>query len=117
MSAGTWPFCSLGSDDTYPYAAAGTEGLVNPTANKQRICVIGAGPSGLGALKIIRDAPQYKDGLWEPVAFEAREDIGGVWYVCCGWSVEIVRSSGLCLVQGYPLHRSTILPLRLCTTL
>ena len=81
MSAGTWPFCSLGSDDTYPYAAAGTEGLVNPTANKQRICVIGAGPTGLAALKIVADAPQFKNGLWEVVAFEAREAIGGLWYV------------------------------------
>lgn len=49
-------------------------------AAKKRICIIGAGPAGLGALKVIADAPQYKQGLWEPVAFEAREAIGGVWY-------------------------------------
>ncbi|KAJ3555235.1 hypothetical protein NM688_g2691 [Phlebia brevispora] len=43
------------------------------------ICIIGAGPSGLGALKVIRESPQYKAGLWKPVAFEARDAIGGVW--------------------------------------
>lgn len=48
---------------------------------KQRICVIGAGPTGLGALKVISDAPAYKQELWEPVVFEAREALGGVWCV------------------------------------
>lgn len=47
--------------------------------NIKRICVIGAGPSGLGALKVIRESPQYKAGLWKPIAFEARDAIGGVW--------------------------------------
>jgi Flavin-binding monooxygenase-like len=40
------------------------------------ICIIGAGPAGLAALKIILDSPQYK---WKPTAFEARDKIGGVW--------------------------------------
>lgn len=44
------------------------------------ICVIGAGPSGLAALKVIAETPQYKEGIWRPVAFEAREALGGVWY-------------------------------------
>ena len=35
----------------------------------------------MGALKIIRESEQYKAGLWKPVAFEAREAVGGVWYV------------------------------------
>ncbi|KAI0078356.1 FAD/NAD(P)-binding domain-containing protein [Panus rudis PR-1116 ss-1] len=43
------------------------------------ICIIGAGPSGLAALKIILDHPAYKAGLWRPIAFEAREDVGGIW--------------------------------------
>ncbi|KAJ7728409.1 hypothetical protein DFH07DRAFT_222179 [Mycena maculata] len=43
------------------------------------ICIIGAGAAGLAALKAILDAPQYKAGLWKPVAFEARDQIGGVW--------------------------------------
>ncbi|KAI0685182.1 FAD/NAD(P)-binding domain-containing protein [Cytidiella melzeri] len=63
--------------------------LPNPTVESQReadfrsaskrICVIGAGASGLAALKVIADTPQYKAGLWQPVAFEAREALGGVW--------------------------------------
>ena len=45
----------------------------------KRICVIGGGPSGLAALKIVKDSQQFKDGLWTAVAFEARDQIGGVW--------------------------------------
>ncbi|GLB42154.1 putative FMO family protein [Lyophyllum shimeji] len=43
------------------------------------ICIIGAGPSGLAALKVILDSPQYKAGKWKPTAFESRDSIGGVW--------------------------------------
>ncbi|KAF8875415.1 hypothetical protein CPB84DRAFT_1829160 [Gymnopilus junonius] len=45
----------------------------------QRIGIVGAGPAGLAALKAITDTPQYKAGLWIPTAFEARENVGGVW--------------------------------------
>lgn len=65
--------------DLLPNSAIESERQVDSNALKKRICVIGAGPTGLGALKVICDAPQYKDGLWEPVAFEARDAIGGVW--------------------------------------
>lgn len=46
----------------------------------KHICVIGVGPTGLGALKIVKDAPQFKEGRWKVTAFEAREKIGGIWY-------------------------------------
>ena len=45
------------------------------------ICVIGAGPSGLAALRAISERPEYLSGVWTAVAFEARESLGGVWYV------------------------------------
>lgn len=45
----------------------------------QSICIIGAGPAGLAALKIILDSPQYKAGLWKATAFEARDKVGGIW--------------------------------------
>jgi cation diffusion facilitator CzcD-associated flavoprotein CzcO len=45
------------------------------------ICVIGGGAAGLAALKVISDTPQYKSGLWRPVAYERRDNIGGIWYV------------------------------------
>ncbi|KAJ3538406.1 hypothetical protein NM688_g6525 [Phlebia brevispora] len=45
----------------------------------KHICVIGAGPSGLAALKVISESPQFKSGRWNVVAFESREDLGGVW--------------------------------------
>lgn len=45
------------------------------------ICVIGAGPSGLAALRAISEWPEYMAGAWTAVAFEARESMGGVWYV------------------------------------
>lgn len=48
---------------------------------KQHICVVGAGPAGLAALKIVKDSSQHKDGLWSVDAYEARDDIGGVWLV------------------------------------
>ncbi|KAF9445532.1 FAD/NAD(P)-binding domain-containing protein [Macrolepiota fuliginosa MF-IS2] len=38
-----------------------------------------AGPVGLAALKAVLDSEQFKSGEWVPVAFESREDIGGVW--------------------------------------
>ncbi|KAI0631063.1 FAD/NAD-P-binding domain-containing protein [Trametes polyzona] len=47
--------------------------------NRRNICVIGAGPGGLAAVKIIKDSPQYKDGLWTVTAFEARDNVGGIW--------------------------------------
>ncbi|KAF9467825.1 hypothetical protein BDZ94DRAFT_1287499 [Collybia nuda] len=43
------------------------------------ICIIGAGPAGLAALKVILDTPQFKSGLWSPVVYESRDKIGGVW--------------------------------------
>ncbi|RPD75487.1 FAD/NAD(P)-binding domain-containing protein [Lentinus tigrinus ALCF2SS1-7] len=50
-----------------------------PGHKPQSICVIGAGPAGLSALKIIKDSQKYKDGLWTATAFEARDNVGGVW--------------------------------------
>ena len=38
------------------------------------------GPVGLGALKVVKDAPQFKEGKWKVTAYEAREKIGGIWY-------------------------------------
>ncbi|TBU62697.1 FAD/NAD(P)-binding domain-containing protein [Dichomitus squalens] len=46
---------------------------------QQHICIIGSGPSGLAALKIIRDSQQFKGGLWTATAFEARDKVGGIW--------------------------------------
>ncbi|KAI0366805.1 FAD/NAD(P)-binding domain-containing protein [Pilatotrama ljubarskyi] len=46
---------------------------------RRNICVIGAGPAGLAAVKIIKDSPQFKEGLWTVTAFEARDKVGGVW--------------------------------------
>ncbi|OSD01460.1 FAD/NAD(P)-binding domain-containing protein [Trametes coccinea BRFM310] len=48
--------------------------------NQKHICVIGAGPVGLGAIKIITDSPEFKAGQWTVTAFEARDGIGGIWY-------------------------------------
>ncbi|KAJ3746720.1 FAD/NAD-P-binding domain-containing protein [Lentinula detonsa] len=50
-----------------------TENLV-----PKRLCIIGAGPAGLAALKIILDTPQYQSGAWVPVAYETRDQVGGV---------------------------------------
>ncbi|KAG6893677.1 hypothetical protein C0992_009116, partial [Termitomyces sp. T32_za158] len=49
------------------------------TTDAKAICIVGAGPVGLAALKILLDSSQYKSGEWKPSVFEARDDLGGVW--------------------------------------
>ncbi|KAJ3561835.1 hypothetical protein NP233_g9948 [Leucocoprinus birnbaumii] len=46
---------------------------------QKTICIVGAGPAGLAALKTVLDSDQFKSGDWVPVAFEAREEVGGIW--------------------------------------
>ncbi|KAH7926682.1 FAD/NAD(P)-binding domain-containing protein [Leucogyrophana mollusca] len=55
------------------------ESLRDELTSTKRICVIGAGPSGLAALKVISESPQYKAGRWSITAFEDRTNVGGVW--------------------------------------
>jgi cation diffusion facilitator CzcD-associated flavoprotein CzcO len=45
----------------------------------KRIVVIGAGSAGLVALKTLRETAQFKKGEWELLAFEQRENLGGIW--------------------------------------
>ncbi|EGN95517.1 hypothetical protein SERLA73DRAFT_186564 [Serpula lacrymans var. lacrymans S7.3] len=45
----------------------------------KRICVIGAGPAGLAAAKVIADSPQYRAGSWSLTVYEERINVGGVW--------------------------------------
>ncbi|KAF7983442.1 hypothetical protein HWV62_21706 [Athelia sp. TMB] len=49
------------------------------STHTKHICIVGAGAAGLSALKTIMDTAEYKTGVWAPVVYEAREDIGGVW--------------------------------------
>ncbi|KAJ2914820.1 hypothetical protein MD484_g5611, partial [Candolleomyces efflorescens] len=49
------------------------------SATQKTIVIIGAGPTGLAALKAVLDTPQCKAGLWKPIVFEARGSVGGVW--------------------------------------
>ncbi|KAJ7185569.1 hypothetical protein C8R46DRAFT_382260 [Mycena filopes] len=49
-------------------------------ADSKTICIIGAGAAGLAALRAILDTPQYKSGSWKPLAIEARDRVGGVWF-------------------------------------
>ncbi|KAK7440981.1 monooxygenase [Stygiomarasmius scandens] len=54
--------------------------MVIPGSGIKKICIIGGGgPAGLAALKTILDTLEYKNGLWEPTAYEARGGLGGVW--------------------------------------
>ncbi|KAI0261644.1 hypothetical protein BC834DRAFT_925444 [Gloeopeniophorella convolvens] len=46
----------------------------------KRICVIGAGANGLATLKVLAEAPQVQSGEWVLVAYEERENVGGIWY-------------------------------------
>ena len=51
------------------------------TGRTTRICIIGGGAGGLSTLKVLLETEEYKTGLWEVTAFEARDEIGGVWWV------------------------------------
>ncbi|KAG1812143.1 uncharacterized protein BJ212DRAFT_1465252 [Suillus subaureus] len=46
---------------------------------EKRICIIGAGPAGLAALKVISETAYFKSGKWSVIAYETREKVGGVW--------------------------------------
>ncbi|KAI0064339.1 FAD/NAD(P)-binding domain-containing protein [Artomyces pyxidatus] len=56
--------------------------LIDETVSGEpkRICIIGAGANGLGTLKVLAETPQVQSGLWTPIAFEERENIGGIWF-------------------------------------
>jgi len=46
----------------------------------KRVCIIGAGANGLATLKILAETQQVQSGQWTMVAFEERDNIGGIWY-------------------------------------
>ncbi|KZS96325.1 FAD/NAD(P)-binding domain-containing protein [Sistotremastrum niveocremeum HHB9708] len=48
---------------------------------KLSICIIGGGAGGLAALKVLKESEEYERGLWDITVYEARDDIGGIWYV------------------------------------
>ncbi|KIJ69057.1 hypothetical protein HYDPIDRAFT_172541 [Hydnomerulius pinastri MD-312] len=50
------------------------------SAPTKRICVVGAGPAGLAALKAISETPYFTSGSWNIIAYEARSKVGGVWF-------------------------------------
>ena len=52
------------------------------SSDTTHICIIGGGVSGLSALQVIMETPQYKSSKWRPILFEARDKTGGIWLVC-----------------------------------
>ncbi|KZV85022.1 FAD/NAD(P)-binding domain-containing protein [Exidia glandulosa HHB12029] len=62
-------------DVQFPLASTRTHGST-PT---KRIAVVGTGSGGLATLKALVELPMEMRQGWEIVAFEKREDIGGVW--------------------------------------
>ena len=53
--------------------------LIDPRVSK-RVCIIGAGANGLATLKILAETRQVQSGQWKLVAFEQRDNVGGIWY-------------------------------------
>ncbi|KIK68500.1 hypothetical protein GYMLUDRAFT_54123 [Collybiopsis luxurians FD-317 M1] len=47
--------------------------------NPLKFCIVGGGPAGLAALKIVLDTPQFQNGEWVVTVYEARSQVGGVW--------------------------------------
>ena len=50
------------------------------TEASKRVCIIGAGANGLATLKILAETHQVQSGQWKLVAFEERDNVGGIWY-------------------------------------
>ena len=46
----------------------------------KRVCIIGTGANGLATLKALAETHQVQLGEWLLVAFEERDNIGGIWY-------------------------------------
>ncbi|EEB89749.1 hypothetical protein MPER_12121, partial [Moniliophthora perniciosa FA553] len=44
----------------------------------KRIMIIGTGPAGLAALKVLLETSQAKFGHWIIDSFEARDKVGGI---------------------------------------
>ncbi len=56
---------------------------IDPFVTKEaskRVCIIGAGANGLATLKILAETHQVQSGRWKLVAFEERDNVGGIWY-------------------------------------
>jgi hypothetical protein len=76
------PLVDLGSSQAHtttdngqtPFPDEGTVG-----GHTMNICIIGGGASGLSALQVTMETPQYKSGLWKPTLFESRDKTGGIW--------------------------------------
>lgn len=86
-----WTFCKVNISTLHAYEHDSYSSIFIPrdvpfessvesvSERFKQICVIGAGAAGLAALKVIADMPQYKSGTWNVVAFEARNNVGGIW--------------------------------------
>lgn len=46
----------------------------------RRVCIVGAGANGLATLKVLAETRQVQSGQWSMVAFEERDNVGGIWY-------------------------------------
>ena len=56
-------------------------GSQDPRARvSKRVCIIGAGATGLATLKVLSERHQGQPGRWSLVAFEERDKVGGIWY-------------------------------------
>lgn len=60
---------------------------------KQRVCIIGAGMSGLASIKLLSDHPQD----FEIISFDKNSDVGGLWIYTNSTDVD---------EHGLPVHSS-----------
>ncbi|KZV85019.1 FAD/NAD(P)-binding domain-containing protein [Exidia glandulosa HHB12029] len=72
-------------DVQLPLASTWTHG----STSTKRIAVVGTGSGGLAVLKALVELPMEMRQGWEIVAFEKREDVGGVWLP--DWDVSPTR--------------------------
>ena len=60
---------------------SGSSSIASDVDDEMKVGIIGCGASGLAAIKIIQESKPFQEDKWSLQAFEAREDVGGTWYV------------------------------------
>ena len=66
------------------------------TATTKRICIIGAGASGLSSIKTLLESNQQQQQpkiLFDPICYEATDDLGGLWRFTQSESSSVYRST------------------------
>lgn len=71
------------AESSYSDRESGKDPLEAKVGPTKRVCIVGAGANGLATLKVLAETRQVQSGQWSMVAFEERDNVGGIWYIFC----------------------------------